>query len=85
TVVLEWALTNDHVLLTHDLDFGAILASTQTTGPSVLQIRTQDLLPSAMEALLVESLRRFENELAIGSLVIIDELRSRARILPLSR
>jgi predicted nuclease of predicted toxin-antitoxin system len=35
--VMQWALRDERVVLTHDLDFGAILAATQATGPSVVQ------------------------------------------------
>ena len=83
--LMEWAVRNNHVVLTHDLDFGAILASTQASGPSVIQVRTQDILPSAMEKLLVDVLRRYEGELNAGALIVVDEARSRVRMLPLSR
>jgi len=43
--LMEWASINDYVVLTNDLDFGAILASTQARGPSVIQLRAQRLLP----------------------------------------
>ena len=36
------------VLLTHDLDFGAILASSGANIPSVIQIRTEDLRPDVL-------------------------------------
>jgi len=82
---MPWAVDNGHVVLTHDLDFGAILAATKAEGPSVVQIRTQDVLPEAMESLLVQILQRHGEELEIGALVVLEEARSRVRILPLSR
>jgi len=39
---------NGFVLLTHDLDFGAILASSGANIPSVIQIRTEDLRPEVL-------------------------------------
>jgi len=33
--IMEWAATNSHVVFTHDLDFGASLALTRATSPSV--------------------------------------------------
>jgi predicted nuclease of predicted toxin-antitoxin system len=39
--IMNWALTNGHIVFTHDLDFGAILAATQANAPSVIQVRTQ--------------------------------------------
>ena len=37
--ILSWTLANGFVLLTHDLDFSAILAATSETAPSVVQLR----------------------------------------------
>lgn len=38
--VLQWARENQAVAFTHDLDFGVLLADTESTGPSVIQVRT---------------------------------------------
>ncbi len=38
-VIMNWAHERDYVIITHDLDFGAILAATEARGPSVVQIR----------------------------------------------
>jgi predicted nuclease of predicted toxin-antitoxin system len=46
--IMAWARQHDYVVLTHDLDFSALLASTGTSGPSVILLRGQDVLPSAM-------------------------------------
>jgi predicted nuclease of predicted toxin-antitoxin system len=40
SLILAWAHSHDHIVVTHDLDFGAILAATQAAGPSVVQVRT---------------------------------------------
>ena len=84
-VLMQWALRNEYIVLTQDLDFGAILAATQANAPSVVQIRTQDVLPSAMKTRLLKILRKYEAELSAGTLIIVDENKSRVRILPLSR
>lgn len=82
SVVLGWARENDYVLFTHDLDFGAILASTNASGPSVIQVRTQDVSPHHLGEILVRALREYQEVLAQGALITIDESRLRARILP---
>lgn len=46
--VLAWCAANKHVLFTHDLDFGAILAGSQSAGPSVVQLRTENVVPESM-------------------------------------
>jgi len=45
-VVMDWAKANGYTVFTHDLDFGSLLAATQAKGPSVVQVRTQEVLPS---------------------------------------
>ncbi len=43
------------------------------------------MLPSAMGMLVTEILREYEPELTAGALVVVDETKSRVRVLPLSR
>lgn len=83
--IMDWARANGYVVFTHDLDFGAILAVTQAQGPSVLQVRTQDVSPNHLAGVVLNALRQYETLLEEGTLVILDEVKSRARILPLSR
>lgn len=82
-VITAWAVANDHIIFTNDLDFSAILAATQAETPSVLQIRTQDLLPSAIGPLVLNVLIQFESELMAGALVSVDASRARVKILPI--
>src|SRR5215217_4991971 len=56
SALMEWARENEHILFTHDLDFGAALALTQTESPSVIQVRTQDVTPAYLERTWFESL-----------------------------
>jgi predicted nuclease of predicted toxin-antitoxin system len=83
--VMHWAMQHDRVVLTHDLDFSAILAATQAMGPSVVQVRTQDIRPSSLAPRLTIWLRQYTSELEAGAIVVIDEARSRVRLLPLQR
>ncbi len=83
-VLMQWARTNGHVVFTHDLDFGSLLANTQAEGPSVIQIRTQDVTPSAQSRTLLAALNQFRDALAKGALVSVDEARARIRVLPLT-
>jgi len=45
---MAYARTHDFVVLTHDLDFGAILAATHGDKPSVVQIRAEDVSPDVI-------------------------------------
>jgi predicted nuclease of predicted toxin-antitoxin system len=46
--ILQFAVASGWIVFTHDLDFGALLATSGARTPSVLQVRGQDVLPSAM-------------------------------------
>jgi len=84
SVLMDWARANEHVVFTHDLDFGAILALTQAESPSVIQVRTQDVTPSHLASSVLEVLDKYGSELEAGALIVLDEGRSRVRILPLA-
>jgi predicted nuclease of predicted toxin-antitoxin system len=81
--IMEWARRKRHIVFTHDLDFGTMLALTHASGPSVLQIRGQDVLPDHLAPTVVAALTRHATDLAAGALVVIDESKSRVRILPI--
>ena len=85
SVLMDWARANDHVVFTHDLDFGTMLALTRAESPSVIQIRTQDVTPAHLEKTVVDVVKRNASLLEGKALIVIDEGRSRVRILPLRR
>lgn len=82
-VIMEWARLGGYVVFTHDLGFSAILAATEATGPSVLQVRTQDVLPDAIGGDVVHVLRTHREALEQGAIVSIDMVSSRVRVLPI--
>ena len=81
--LMRFARANGYVVFTHDLDFGALLALTRSQGPSVLQIRTRDVLPDATAELVMRALAEFGEALEAGALVTVDQRASRVRILPI--
>ena len=56
--LMQWALNEQRVVLTHDLDYGAMLAATKAMGPSVVQVRTQDVRPESLAPLLIPVLKQ---------------------------
>ena len=82
-VIMDWARANNHVVFTHDLDFGAILAMTRAVGPSVIQVRTQNVLPDHIGPIVLAALRDHSTLLLAGAVVSVDEEKSRVRVLPL--
>lgn len=83
--IMQYARRGGFVVFTHDLDFGTILALTQATSPSVIQVRSQDILPGRLAQRLIAVLREYDNILEQGALIVIDETRDRVRLLPLRR
>lgn len=83
TAILGWARERGFIVFSHDLDFSRILALTRAAGPSVLQVRTEDVLPSRIGPLVVHALRQHGEALRAGAIVVLDADSSRARILPI--
>jgi predicted nuclease of predicted toxin-antitoxin system len=83
TEIATYAATYDFVILTNDLDFGAILAATQGTKPSVIQLRSENLNPEHAGAIVKTAILGLSNELRSGALVTVDADRVRIAILPL--
>jgi predicted nuclease of predicted toxin-antitoxin system len=81
--MMAYAVQHQRVVLTHDLDFGAILAASNLVAPSVVQIRSGNTDPDVIAAPLLAALRQLAPELAVGALVTVDATRSRVRVLPL--
>jgi predicted nuclease of predicted toxin-antitoxin system len=82
-VLMAWAVDNNHVVFTHDLDFGTMLALSHAGGPSVIQVRGQDVLPDHLGPMVIAALRQHAADLAAGALIVVDERKCRVRILPL--
>ena len=81
--IMAYARAHQWIVLTHDLDFSAILAATHGDKPSVVQIRAEDVSPDAIGAQVVIALRQMATELESGALLTVDPGRTRLRVLPL--
>jgi len=80
--IMVFAAANDYIVLTNDLDFAAVLASTHQKKPSVVQIRAEDLDPNIIGTHIVAALQRAQKELEAGALITIEADRTRLRVLP---
>ena len=76
-------MAHQYVVFTHDLDFGTMLALTHDGGPSVLQLRAENVLPDHLADLVIAALTQHEADLSSGALVVVDESRKRIRVLPI--
>ena len=81
--ILTWANEHEFVLITNDLDFSAILAASGGASPSVVQIRTHDLLSDVAVSTVARALEAHRGDIEGGALLSIDEGGARVRLLPL--
>lgn len=83
TEIMAFAHANGYVVMTHDLDFSAILAVTHGEKPSVVQIRANDLRLDEIGNQVIAAVRQMKSELEAGALLTVDPTRMRLRLLPL--
>ncbi|NCD35417.1 MAG: hypothetical protein EOL87_18695 [Spartobacteria bacterium] len=81
--IMEWAKKHESVVFTHDLDFGTILAATNSCCPSVIQVRTADPTPQKCGSLVVAALKQCSEDLEEGALVTVSAEKMRVRVLPI--
>ena len=81
--IMAYAAAHGYVVLTHDLDFGSILAATHGEKPSVVQIRATDVSPDVIGRQVIIALGQMAAELEEGALLTVDPNRTRLRVLPL--
>jgi len=77
-----FAQEHSYTICTQDLDFGLMLAASGNGKPSVVQIRSQDVLPHRIGMQVIAALLRMAAELEAGALVTVDPIRTRVRVLP---
>jgi len=82
-VLMNWARENEHIVFTHDLDFGTALALTKAEKPSVIQVRTQNVTISHLSKMVIAAIETYTDLLLKGALLVLDEDKQRIRILPL--
>lgn len=81
--IMEFARVGGYIVLTHDLDFTTILATSKASKPSVIQFRSSGLRPERLKDSLLRTLRMASKELEEGALITLDERRQRMHILPI--
>jgi len=82
-VLFDYAQEHGMVIFTHDLDFGAILAQSKSSCPSVVQARVQDPSPEKIGGLVLKLLKQFEEELIRGAILTLASDKHKVRILPI--
>jgi predicted nuclease of predicted toxin-antitoxin system len=83
TEIVTKARAESRIILTHDLDFGRIVALSETRVPSVITFRLTDMRPTQVNQYLVAVLERFAERLEMGALVSVTDGGIRVRSLPI--
>jgi predicted nuclease of predicted toxin-antitoxin system len=81
--ILQKARDEDRVLLTHDLDFGELMAASGAHLPSVVVFRLRDMRPDGVNAHLREVVTEYHEMLEKGVVVSVSEGQIRLRSLPI--
>jgi predicted nuclease of predicted toxin-antitoxin system len=81
--LVERAAMDRRVILTFDLDFGEVLALGVLDKPSVIIFRLADERPDSVNQRLATVLSERAQELALGSLILVEDARYRLRKLPI--
>lgn len=81
--ILRRARDEGRVLLTHDLDFGELMAASGANLPSVVLFRLRDMRPDGVNAHLREVVAEYHEMLERGVIVSVSERQIRLRSLPI--
>ncbi|MFA0782546.1 DUF5615 family PIN-like protein [Fervidibacter sacchari] len=82
-VVLEEAAREGEVILTHDLDYGRLLAFSGASKPSVVVVRLSRPTPKNIFERLVAVWSTIEQPLIDGAIVVLEDATVRIRRLPI--
>lgn len=81
--ILTKAKKDNRIVLTCDLDFGALLAASGESYPSVVIFRLEDETPFNMSKRLKQVLAESSEALQSGAIITVEEARHRVRALPI--
>jgi predicted nuclease of predicted toxin-antitoxin system len=83
-VILDRALNEDRIVVSHDTDFGTLLAIRRLSKPSFILIRSADPLTANQIAdLIIDNIATMTEDLNAGAIVTFARGRLRSRRLPL--
>lgn len=81
--ILNKALSEERIVLTHDLDFGDLMAAKGWHLPSVIIFRLHNMKPEQVNRHLSEIVSRHGDMLEQGAVITVTEGKTRVRRLPI--
>jgi predicted nuclease of predicted toxin-antitoxin system len=82
--IVEEARRNEEVVVTHDLDYGHLLAFSGELAPSVIILRLRNVHVDNVFARIIRAWPEIEGPLSEGAIVVLEDAAHRIRGLPLS-
>jgi predicted nuclease of predicted toxin-antitoxin system len=82
SAILQKARREERVVLTHDLDFGELIAASGARLPSVVVFRLRDMRPDRVNRYLERVVSEHAEALAQGAIISVTEGQIRVRVLP---
>jgi len=83
--ITEKARLGGEVILTHDLDYGHLLAFSGESVPSVVIFRLRDVHPDNLLTRLMDTWHEIERPLLEGAIIVMEDAALRIRRLPITR
>ncbi len=83
--IVEEARAKREVIVTHDLDYGQLLAFSGEPGPSVVIFRLRDTHPNNLYARICDVWPQVEAPLTAGAVVLLEDAVLRIRKLPIEK
>ncbi len=83
--ILSKALSEKRVLLTHDLDFGELMAASQAHLPSVITFRLRNMAADHVNRYLAIIIASYQERLDTGAVISVTEKQIRVRSLPIGK
>ena len=83
--IVEEAKANGEIIVTHDLDYGHLLAFSGDESPSLVIVRLRNTHPDNLFARFASALPAIEEPLLKGSIVVLGDAALRIRRLPITQ
>ncbi len=82
SAIMKKARDENRILLTHDLDFGELIAASGDKLPSIVVFRLHNMSPENINRYISDILKRHGEMLEQGSIISVTDGQIRVRLLP---
>jgi len=81
--IIEEARRKKEIVVTHDLDYGHLLAFSGELVPSVIILRLRNIHPDNLSARIMDAWPDIEEPLSNGAIIVVEDAALRVRRLPI--